>query len=158
MFREMRRFKQQITDEECKKVLREEWRGVLSVHGEDGYPYGVPMDFLYDEESGKIYFHCAKEGHKLDAIQANDKVSFCVIDKGYHQEGDWALTFHCVIIFGRIQLLPEGDLATEKLRQLGLKCYPTVDDVDKAMAGSASRAQILELTIDHMTGKRVNEK
>ncbi len=158
MFREMRRFRQQLTAEDCNKVLREEWRGILSVHGEDGYPYGVPMDFLYEEATGKIYFHCAREGHKLDALKADDKVSFCVIDKGCHQEGDWALTFHSVIVFGRIRLLPDDEFATEKLRQLGLKCYPSTEEVDRAMAGNAHRAQLLELTIDHMTGKRVNEK
>ena len=158
MFRKMRRFQQQLTEEDCKKVLREEWRGILSVHGENGYPYGVPMDFLYEEDAGKIYFHCAKEGHKLDAIKANDKVSFCVFDKGYHQDGDWALTFHSVIIFGRIQLLPEGEFAAEKLRLLGLKCYPSVESVDEAMQSATNRAQILELSIDHMTGKRINEK
>ena len=158
MFRKMRRFKQQLTDEECIKVLEEEWRGVLSVHGEDGYPYGMPLDFLYDEENGKIYFHGSKSGHKLDAIQANDKVSFCVYDKGYHEEGDWALTFHCVILFGRIRLLPDDEFAAKKLRELGLKCYPTAAEVDDTIAGNTGRVQMLELTIDHMTGKRVHEK
>ena len=66
MFRKMRRFKQQITDEECRKILAEEGRGVLSLFGEDGYPYGIPMNYFYDEDENKIYFHCAKEGHKIE--------------------------------------------------------------------------------------------
>ena len=92
MFRKMRRFKQQITDEECRKILAEEGRGVLSLFGEDGYPYGIPMNYFYDEDENKIYFHCAKEGHKIDALQANGKVSFCVLAKGTYSEGDWACT------------------------------------------------------------------
>ena len=68
MFRKMRRFKQQITDEECIKVLKEAKRGVLSVMGEDGYPYGLPVSHWYNEEDGKIDFHGAKTGHKLDAV------------------------------------------------------------------------------------------
>ena len=77
MFRKMRRFKQQITDEQCIKVLKNAKRGVLSLIGEDGYPYGLPINQWYCEEDGKIYFHGAKEGHKIDAIKACDKVSFC---------------------------------------------------------------------------------
>ena len=70
MFREMRRFKQQISDEECIEILKNEPRGVLSILGDDGYPYGVPLDHWYSESDGKLYFHCAKEGHKLDAISS----------------------------------------------------------------------------------------
>ena len=69
MFREMRRFKQVLSQEECIEVLKNEPRGVLSLIGEDGYPYGIPMDHWYCEEDGKLYFHCAKEGHKLDAVK-----------------------------------------------------------------------------------------
>ncbi len=158
MFREMRRFKQQLSEEECRKVLREEWRGVLSLHGDDGYPYGVPMDFYYDEESNKLYFHCAKEGHKIDAAKANDKVSFSVIDKGIHADGEWALTFNSVIIFGRIKLLPSNDESMEKLRQIGIKCYPDLEEVEKEMAKDSAKAQVLEVTIEHMTGKRIHEQ
>lgn len=68
MFREMRRFKQQISEEECIRILKEQPRGVLSMLGDDGYPYGIPLDYLYMED-GHLYFHCAKEGHKLDAIR-----------------------------------------------------------------------------------------
>ena len=69
MFRQMRRFGQQVAGEKCVEILKNEWRGVLALIGDDGYPYTVPMDFFYDEDDGKIYFHCAKEGHKIDAIE-----------------------------------------------------------------------------------------
>lgn len=69
MFREMRRFKQQISDEKCIQILKEQPRGVLSMIGDDGYPYGIPLDHWYSEKDKKLYFHCAKVGHKLDAIQ-----------------------------------------------------------------------------------------
>ena len=91
MFRKMRRFKQQITDEQCIEVLKNAKRGVLSLIGEDGYPYGLPINQWYCEEDGKLYFHGAKEGHKIDAIKACDKASFCTWDEGYRKEGDWAL-------------------------------------------------------------------
>ncbi|MBR5400392.1 MAG: pyridoxamine 5'-phosphate oxidase family protein [Treponema sp.] len=100
MFRPMRRFKQQINDSECKEILKNEKRGVLSLLGDDGYPYGLPMSHLYSEEDNKIYFHCAKEGHKIDAIKNYDKASFCVYDSGYRKEGEWALNINSVIVFG----------------------------------------------------------
>ena len=91
MFRPMRRYKQQISEEECLRILKEQPRGVLSVLGDDDYPYGVPMDHWYRGENGKLYFHCAKTGHKLDAVRRHDKVSYCVHDEGYRREGEWAL-------------------------------------------------------------------
>lgn len=157
MFREMRRFKQQLTVEECVKVLKEEPRGILSVHGENGYPYGIPMNQYYDEKENKIYFHCAKEGHKLDAVLKNEKVSFCVYDQGYRKEGDWALNIRSIVIFGRIHVVTDPDIVLDKVRQLGLKYYPNPESVEEEIRKAIARVQLLELTIDHMTGKLVNE-
>ena len=69
MFRPMRRFKQQLPQEECISILKSEVRGILSVLGDDDYPYGVPLDFYYSEEDDRIYFHGAGEGHKIDSIR-----------------------------------------------------------------------------------------
>lgn len=84
-------------------------RGVLSVQGEDGYPYGMPMTHWYNEKDGKIYFHGAKSGHKIDAIKNCDKVSFCVMDEGYRKEGEWALNIRSVIVFGRLRIVEEPE-------------------------------------------------
>ncbi len=83
MFRKMRRWKQEIPREECVRILKEEKRGVLSLIGEEGWPYGIPLDHWYCEEDGHIYFHGAKEGHKIDALRAEDRVSYCVMDQGF---------------------------------------------------------------------------
>ena len=88
MFREMRRFKQQLSEEECRHILKTEKRGVLAVNGDGGYPYTIPINYIYEEESGKIYFHGAKEGHKIDALLRDPKASFCVYDHVYRQRGD----------------------------------------------------------------------
>ena len=155
MFREMRRFKQQLTDEECAEILRREPRGVLAVLGDDGYPYAVPLDFVY--EDGKIYFHCAAEGHKIDAIRRCDKVSFCVAEQGERAPGEWWLKVRSVIAFGRIRILEDRDEVLSRVRALGLK-YAAPDYVEKELQKDGKRVQCLELTIEHMTGKRVNEK
>ncbi len=154
MFRPMRRIKQQLSQEECEQVLTSERRGVLSVHGEDGYPYGVPMDYLY--EQGKIYFHGAKVGHKIDAIKADNRVSFTVFDQGVPVEGKVGPNVRSVIVFGRISLLETTPETLEIARRLGEKYDPSSYVADE-LKRTAERIQLLELAIDHMSGKRVNE-
>ena len=156
-FRPMRRFRQQVSDAECIRILREETRGVLSMLGENGYPYGIPLNHWYNPEDGKLYFHGAKEGHKLDALRMNDRVSYCVYDAGYRKEGEWALNVTSVVVFGRISLVTDE----EKAKKIGTNlCRKFTDDeayIQKELQNALPRAQCLELTIDHMTGKLVNE-
>ena len=156
-FRPMRRFRQQVSDAECIRILREETRGVLSMLGENGYPYGIPLNHWYNPEDGKLYFHGAKEGHKLDALRMNDRVSYCVYDAGYRKEGEWALNVTSVVVFGRITLVTDE----KKAKKIGTNlCRKFTDDeayIQKELQNALPRAQCLELTIDHMTGKLVNE-
>ena len=155
MFREMRRFRQQATEEECLEILKSAKRGVLAVHGDDGYPYTVPLDFVY--EDGCMYFHGAKSGHKLDAIRRDDKVSFCVLSEGVKEENDWWYHFTSVICFGRMSEVTEQEEAFRCLRLLGRKYMPTVEMVEEDMEKNAARAAVLKLTVEHMTGKHVKE-
>ena len=159
MFRPMRRFKQQISEEECIRILQEEKRGILSMHGEDGYPYGIPMNHWYNPKNGKLYFHCAKTGHKLDAIRKNDKVSYCVYDQGFRKDGDWALNIRSVVVFCRARIVDDAEDDLRRRIAVGL-CRKFTDDeafLQKELVNAMPRAAFLELTPDHMTGKLVNE-
>ena len=159
MFRTMRRFKQQISEKECIRILQEEKRGILSMHGEDGYPYGIPMNHWYNPENGKLYFHCAKTGHKLDAIRKNDKVSYCVYDQGFLKDGDWALNIRSVVVFCRARIVDDAEDDLRRRIAVGL-CRKFTDDeafLQKELVNAMPRAAFLELTPDHMTGKLVNE-
>ena len=156
MFRGMRRFKQELTKEECKDILINEPRGVLSVIGEGGYPYGMVMNHWYHEADGKLYFHGAKEGHKIDAIKSCDKVSYCVHDEGFRKEGEWALNIKSVIVFGRIRIVEDE----EKMREICSNLYRKFDNDEDALKHELthlSRVMCLELTPEHMTGKLVKE-
>lgn len=153
----MRRFKQQISNEECIEILKNEPRGILSLLGDDGYPYGIPMSHFYDEKDGKIYFHGAKEGHKIDAIKNYEKASFCVYDKGYRKEGEWALNIKSVVAFGKIKLITDIKKAEEICSNLVKKFTDDQEYLEKELANALSRVQCLEFTIEHMTGKLVNE-
>ena len=157
MFRKMRRFGQQISDSECIEILKNTKRGVLSLIGDDGYPYGLPIDHWYCEEDGKIYFHGAKEGHKIDAIKTCDKASYCVYYEGYRKEGDWALNIKSVITFGRISLVEDDEKAREICTALTMKFTDDEEYLEKELKNAFPRVQCLEFTPEHMTGKLVNE-
>ena len=157
MFREMRRFKQQISKEECAQILREQPRGVLSMIGDDGYPYGIPLDHWYCEEDNRLYFHCAKVGHKIDAITACDKVSYCVMDEGFRRDGEWALNINSVVVFGRMRIVEDEKKKREICTNLVRKFTDDEAYLEKELASAFPRVNCLELAIEHMTGKLVNE-
>ena len=157
MFRPMRRFKQQISEAECIRILKEQPRGVLSLIGDDGYPYGIPLDHWYCEEDGKLYFHGAKEGHKIDAIASCDKVSYCVMDEGFRKEGEWALNINSVIVFGRISLVTDPEKAKLICTNITRKFTDDEEYLAHELEHAFPRVQCLELTPEHRTGKLVNE-
>ena len=157
MFRGMRRFKQQISEAECIDILKSTKRGVLSLIGDEGYPYGIPIDHWYSEEDGKIYFNGAKEGHKIDAIKACDKACYCAYDDGYRKECEWALNIKSVIVFGRIRLVEDEEKAIKICTAITQKFTDDEEYLKKELAGSLSRVQCLEFIPEHMTGKLVNE-
>jgi nitroimidazol reductase NimA-like FMN-containing flavoprotein (pyridoxamine 5'-phosphate oxidase superfamily) len=155
MFRELTRKKQALSREKCIEILQNEPRGVLSVLGDDGYPYGMPMNFLYD--NGKIYFHSGKKGHKIDAIGRDERVSFCVFDGGYRKDGEWALNISSVIVFGRMRVVENLDKTVDICRKLSLKFTDDLDYIEKEIASFAKATLCYELTPEHITGKLVNE-
>ncbi len=156
-FCKMRRFKQELSEEECIEILKKEPRGVLSVFDENGYPYGIPMNHWYNEVDGKLYFHGAKSGHKLDAIKKYDKVSFCVYDSGYRNEGEWALNIKCVVVFGRMKVVEDPDKMVEICTNIGHKFTDDKEYLEDELQRALPRVLCLELTPEHMTGKRVKE-
>lgn len=153
----MRRFKQQISNEECVRILKEQPRGILSMIGDGGYPYGIPLSHWYCPEDGKIYFHGAKTGHKADALANCDKVSFCVYDEGFRKEGEWALNINSVVVFGRISFVTDTEKAGWICENISRKFTDDEEYIRKELKNSLSHVQCLELTIEHMTGKLVNE-
>lgn len=157
MFRPMLRKKQQLPEEECLELLRREPRGVLSVLGDEGYPYGVPINHYYCEEDGRLYFHSGKTGHKIDAIRQMDKASFCVYDSGFRREGEWALNIRSVIVFGRIEMVEDTARIYEIARRLSRKFTDDEDYIEQEIARSGPGTLMFALNIEHMTGKLVNE-
>lgn len=157
MFRELSRKKQQLPEAECIRLLTEEPRGVLSVLGEDGYPYGMPMNFWYDPESGHIFFHGGRTGHKIDALRRCNRAAFCVYDQGFRREGEWALNIKSVIVFGEIRLVDDPERVIDISRKLSLKYTRDMAYIEHEVDKVGAITLCLELIPQHMTGKLVNE-
>ena len=157
MFREMRRSPQALTREEIVDLLKKETRGVLSVQGDDGYPYGVPINHYYDEETGRLYFHGAAFGHRVDAIRRNPKVSYCVFGQDYQKEGDWAKYVKSVVIFGQAELIEELDEVIRWSRKLCDKFPCPPEYADHEIRKDAARTLCFAIRIEDIHGKLVHE-
>ena len=157
MFRNVARVKQKLPQEECVEILKQQPRGVLSVLGDDDYPYGMPMNHWYCEQDGKLYFHSGVKGHRSDAMKRCDKASFCVYDEGYRREGEWALNIRSVIVFGRLQVVEDEAAALEFIRCLSAKFTDDTDYVEREIREAMDHTLVFTLTPEHMTGKLVNE-
>lgn len=156
MFPEMRRFKQQLSDQESLSILQRGTSGVLALAGEDGWPYAVPLSYVYQE--GALWFHCATVGHKLDAIAQNDKVSFCVIDQDEVIPEKLTSAYRSVIVFGRVRVVEDETEKRQAARWLGEKYDPTDrSGMDREIDGALSRMAVLRLDVERMTGKRGKE-
>ena len=158
VFREMMRTKSQLSREECAEVLKSELRGVLSVQGDDGYPYGVPLNHYYEEEDGCLYFHSGPAGHKVDAVRRCGKASFCVYDGGFRREGEWALNIRSVIVFGRIEPVEDRERLYEIARRLSRKFTDDGEFIEKQVTTFGPRTFMFRLVPEHMTGRLVHEE
>ena len=157
MFREMRRNQQALSQEDCIAVLNRGTSGVLALDGDDGYPYALPISYVYDE--GKLYFHCAKSGHKLDAVRRNAKASFCVIDQDSVVPEEYTSYFRSVIAFGTMRILENEGEKRAALEKLAVKYAPADSDDHRrqAIADYWAAVCMLELKVDHLTGKQARE-
>jgi len=155
MFRKMRRAKQELSKEECIDILINQPRGVLALLGDYDYPYALPMSHAYVD--GKIYFHGAKTGHKNDAVKNHEKVSYCVMDEGVLNDDGWSYTFRSVIVFGKITTLTDKDEKIDRLTYLGDKFFPTHEETVKEINRLIDKTEVFEISIDHISGKIVEE-
>ena len=157
VFREMRRKKQALSQQEVLDILHKGTSGVLALLGDNDYPYAVPISYVYDD--GKIYFHSAKSGHKIDAIQRTAKASFCVIDQDLVMPEEYTTYFRSVIAFGQLRVVEDDREKREAIEKLALKYAPedTAANRDHAISREWKPLCMLEMTIDHVTGKEAIE-
>lgn len=157
MFREMRRKQQALSQQQIEDILHKGSSGVLALLGNNHYPYTVPMSYVY--HNGKVYFHSAKSGHKIDAIQKNPKASFCVIDQDLIVPKEYTTYFRSVIVFGQIKILEDEKEKRAAIEKLADKYAPdeTTDNRNHAIDREWQPLCMLEMTIEHASGKEAIE-
>ena len=157
MFRELTRIKQKLRNEECIEILKSEKRGVLSINGLNGYPYGIPLNHYYNEEDNRIYFHSGKIGYKIDSLKENNKVCYTVYDKGYLKDDFWALNVKSVIIFGSVYFVNDINKIEEISRKLSYKFINDEKYINDEINRSLKNTLMFYIEIENMCGKLVNE-
>ena len=157
MFRPMRRSRQALGVDACGEVLSRGTSGVLALLGDGGWPYAVPMSYAFDGE--KLYFHCAREGHKLDAIRREARASFCVVDRDEVVPEEYTTYFHSVIVFGRVRVLENETQMRAAIELLARRYFPQDSDEGRRRAIEREWAGLcmLEMDIEHMSGKEAIE-
>ena len=153
MFREMRRGLQKLSDAECEEILLGASSGTLALSGDDGYPYAVPLSFVYSD--GKIFFHSAASGHKIDAVKRSPKASFCVIARDDVLPEKYTTLFKSVIVFGKTRILTDENEIYAAITRLAEKYNPSDSAENRRAAIEKDKAGLcmIELDIEHMSGK-----
>ena len=159
MFRPMRRKSKETDIDTAKQLLRTERRGVFAVNGDDGYPYAIPVNFYYDEADDKIYFHGAGAGYKFDALQNDNKICFTVYgNETIKEEEPWAPYMQSVVIFGKCRVLDDMNRTIQLTRKVAQKYYPDEKFIDEEISKAGKAVCVYEITIEHMSGKQIQEK
>lgn len=158
MFRDIRRKKKEIDIELAKNLLKKSRRGVLAVNGDDGYPYAIPINYLYDECENRILFHGAKAGHKIDSIKKDDKICLTVYGNERIEKEEWAPYVQSVVVFGRCHLVSELEENIQLVRLFAEKYYPDKELIEEEIAASGKAVQMFVIDIEHLSGKEIQER
>ncbi len=157
MFREMRRKNQALSMEENISILKNSTSGVLALLGDDAYPYALPISHIYHD--GKLYFHCATDGHKIDAIKKCDRASFCVVQQDFVIPEHYTTHYRSVIAFGHIRIIDSKDEQLKFIAEIGRRFSPASSEeaLMKEINDSLGHFYILEMDIEHLSGKEAKE-
>ena len=157
MFQVMRRSRQALSWQETEEILRRGTSGVLALAGAEGYPYAVPLSYVYTQ--GILYFHCAKVGHKLESIRRCEKASFCVVDRDEIKPEAYTTYYRSAIAFGRVRILESEEEKRRAIEQLSQKYQPMDTPAHRKAVIDREYAPLcmLAFTVEHMTGKQAIE-
>lgn len=158
MFRKVRKIKNELDEKTTKEVLKKAPRGVLALNGDDGYPYGLPLNYVYDKDNNALYFHGTKTGYKIDCIEKSPKASFtALLEEGVSDDG-WSKNVSSVVAYGLLEEIEDSDFARDALVKLAQKYYPSEDLIEENIKANFKNTKMLAFHINYMTGKRVNER
>ncbi len=151
MFKEMRRKNRELETEEAIEILKKCEYGILSTVGENEYPYGVPVSYIYYNDA--IYFHSAIEGNKLDNILNNNKVSFCVVGDTEVLPHIFSTNYESVIIFGKATEVFEGEKISALIEILNKYSKEYLQEGKEYIKNASAKVKLVKISIDHISGK-----
>ena len=151
MFRKLRRSEKEIKNTEAIEILRNCEYGILSTTSENGYAYGVPLNYVYINDS--IYFHCATEGYKLDNIKNNDKVSFCVVGQTAILPDEFSTKYESVILFGRANEAFDDEKEEALLELIKKYSKDHIEEGKEHIKRASSKTKVIKVTVEHISGK-----
>lgn len=151
MFREMKHKNQQLSQEEAVAILQRGKSGVLALHGDNGYPYAVPISYVYHE--GKIILHGAPEGHKHELLARDNHVSFCVVDLNDIISPEFTTYFRSAIVFGTVRTVTDRAEKQTALEAVGHKYSPGQPGLLSYIGKHFDYVKVMILEIDHLTAK-----
>ena len=158
MFRTILKKKNELSLELSKTQLKNERRGVLAINGDNGYPYAIPVNYFYSEEDNKIYFHGARIGYKVELLKKNNNVCFTVYGNEEINNEKWDPYVSSVVVFGKCNCIQDKDKTLSFLKKFACKYYPNEKMVDEEMQKSGNAVLMYEINIEHLSGKRVQER
>lgn len=151
MHKEMRRKDKALTRDQALALLASEDTGVLATTGDDGYPYAVPLNYACHDNG--IYFHCALKGHKIDNMEFNPRVSFCVVGHSELIPQEFSTRFKSVVVFGTVKEL-QGDDKREGLRVLVRRLCPDhIPAGETYIKNAGDKTRVFRIDIEQLSGK-----
>lgn len=151
MFKEMRRKDRELEKEEIMELLKRNEYGILSTIGENGYPYGVPVNYVYIDNA--IYLHCAVEGQKLDNLKNDNKVSFCVVGDTCVLPEQFSTKYESVIIFGRASEIYDDEKNMAMLEILNKYSKEHLEKGKQYIKNADAQVKAIKINIEHISGK-----
>ena len=158
--RKMRRFRQLLSEEDCIEILERGTHGVMSIMADDDYPYGVPINYYYDKDKERIYFHGANKGMRWDYMKENPKVSFCVVDLDQNDPENYSTNFRSVICFGRARIVEDEEEYYQALVDVTTKFVKgvhTAEEIVKQIDIERAQCGVTAIDVEFMTGKEAIE-
>ncbi len=150
-FREMRRMDRKISDNQARELLKNNTYGVLSTIGVDGYPYGVPLNYVFFNDA--IYFHCAADGHKSDNIASDNKISFCVVGQTQVLPDKFSTKYESVIIFGRATEIFDAEKNIYLSELINKYSADYIEQGKEYIQKASTNTKVVKLSIEHISGK-----
>ncbi len=151
MIREMRRKDRELKNDEAIEILKNNTYGVLSTVSENGYPYGVPISYIFFNNS--IYFHSAIKGHKLDNISNNNRVSFCAVGHTQILPDEFSTKYESVIVFGRAIEVSDDEKNTILLEILNKYSVDYIEQGKEYIQKASKATKVIKISIEHISGK-----